>query len=52
MVVAEQGGSLVAAVSLGDGASIADPFRATADTVGLLRMRAGQMRRAGVAPCA
>jgi hypothetical protein len=48
MVVAEQAGSMVAAVSLSDGASIADPFRATADIVGLLQMRRGQLRRAGV----
>jgi len=43
-VIAEQAGSLVAAVSLSDGASIADPFRPTADIVGLLRMRAAQLR--------
>lgn len=45
-VVAEQAGSLVAAVSLRDGSAIADPFRATADIVGLLRLRARQLRRA------
>jgi len=52
MVVAEQAGSLVAAVSLSDGASIADPFRATADVVELLRMRAAQLQKARVKPAA
>lgn len=52
IVVAEQAGSLVAAVSLTDGASIADPFRPTADIVGLLRMRAGQLQRQGMTPAA
>lgn len=51
-VVAEQGGSLVAAVSLSDGRAIADPFRPTADIVGLLHTRAGQLQRAGVTPAA
>lgn len=45
MLVAEQAGSLVAAVSLGDGGAIADPFRPTADIVALLRMRADQLQR-------
>jgi len=42
-IVAEQAGSLVAAISLEDGATIADPFRATADIVTLLQVRAGQL---------
>ena len=44
-VVAEQDRSLVAAVSLSDGTAIADPFRPTADIVGLLRARAAQLQR-------
>jgi hypothetical protein len=39
---------MVAAVSLSDGVAVADPFRATADVVALLRLRAGQLKRAGV----
>lgn len=39
-LVAEVGGELQAAVSLGDGAAIADPFRPTAGVVALLRARA------------
>jgi hypothetical protein len=52
MVVAEQGGSLVAAVSLSDGTAIADPFRPTADIVELLRMRARQLQPHGMTPAA
>ena len=52
MLVAEQAGSLVAALSLSDGDAIADPFRPTADIVGLLRMRAGQLQRHGMTPAA
>ena len=44
-LLAEHGGSLVAAVSMADGAAIADPFRTTADTVELLRVRAAQLER-------
>jgi hypothetical protein len=51
-LVAEQAGSLVAALSLSDGDVIADPFRPTADIVGLLRMRAGQLRHNGLTPAA
>jgi hypothetical protein len=51
-LVAEQAGSLVAALSLSDGNVIADPFRPTADIVGLLRMRAGQLRHNGLTPAA
>jgi hypothetical protein len=51
-LVAEQAGSLVAALSLSDGDVIADPFRPTADIVGLLRMRAGQLRLNGLTPAA
>lgn len=45
-LLAEHGGSVVAAVSMTDGAAIADPFRTTADTVELLRLRAAQLERA------
>jgi hypothetical protein len=44
-LLAEHGGSLVAAVSMADGSTIADPFRTTADTVELLRLRAAQLGR-------
>ena len=48
-LLAEHGGSLVAAVSIDDGSTIADPFRTTADTVELLRLRAAQLERVAVA---
>ena len=51
-VLAEQSGSVVAAVWLRDGAVIADPFVATADLVELLRLRAAQLRRLDAAPAA
>ncbi len=38
-------GELVAAISLGSGQVIADPFRPTADAVELLRRRADQIQR-------
>ena len=40
VLVAETGGDLLAAVSLHDGASVADPFRHTADVLELLHVRA------------
>ena len=40
MLVAETGGELRAAVEIESGHAIADPFRHTADLVGLLRARA------------
>ncbi|MEX2194444.1 MAG: hypothetical protein WD844_04085 [Thermoleophilaceae bacterium] len=43
-LVAEVRGELIAAVGMADGRAVADPFRSTADVVGLLRMRAGQLR--------
>jgi hypothetical protein len=43
LVVAEAGDDLVAALGLGGGAAIADPFRRTAEIVALLRLRAGQL---------
>ena len=48
-LLAEHGGSVVAAVSMADGSAIADPFRTTADTVELLRLRAAQLERAAPA---
>ena len=44
VLVAEVEGAPVAAAELGTGRTIADPFRPTADLVGLLRARAGQLR--------
>jgi hypothetical protein len=43
LLVGERGERVVAAVSLRDGAVIADPFAPTADVVALLRLRARQM---------
>ena len=43
LLVAEAGGELVAALSVATGAAIADPFRRTADTLDLLRLRARQV---------
>lgn len=43
MLVAETGGELRAAVEIESGHAIADPFRHTADLVGLLRARAKQL---------
>jgi hypothetical protein len=44
VLLAEVGGELGAALSLSDGAVIADPFRPTARLVYLLRARAKQLR--------
>jgi hypothetical protein len=46
MLVAERGGLLVAAVPLGGGRPIADPFEPTAGIVGLLELRRTQLRPA------
>jgi hypothetical protein len=46
LLVAEQGGDVVAAISLATGATIADPFRRSASVVDLLRIRADQLRGA------
>ena len=45
-VLAESHGELVAALPLGDGSAIADPFRPTADVVRVLELRARQLRAA------
>ena len=42
-LVAEDGGTIVAAVAETDGSAIADPFRRTAETVELLRSRREQL---------
>jgi len=43
LLVGERDGRAVAALSLSDGAVIADPFVASADVVALLRLRARQL---------
>ena len=45
-LVAERGGSLVAALSLATGRAVADPFQRTADALALLRLRATQVHAA------
>jgi hypothetical protein len=42
-LVAEQDREIVAAVSLADGATIADPFKHTAEAAALLELRAQQL---------
>jgi hypothetical protein len=44
LLVAENGEDLVAALPLGGGRPVADPFRRTAEAVELLRLRARQLR--------
>jgi hypothetical protein len=44
LVVAELAGSIVAALPLEGGAPLADPFRATAQILPLLELRAAQLR--------
>jgi hypothetical protein len=45
VLLAEVGPELLAAVSLDDGHTVADPFRPTSDLVALLAARGGQLRR-------
>ena len=45
LLVGERGVQVVAALSLRDGAVVADPFVPTADIVALLRLRARQIRQ-------
>ena len=47
-LVAETNGELVAAIALSGGPAVADPFRHTADLVGLLELRAAQKATGGV----
>ena len=44
LLIGERSGRLVAALSLADGAIVANPFVASADVVALLRLRARQLR--------
>jgi hypothetical protein len=44
LIVAEIGGELRAAVSIGDGSAIADPFHRTAELVALADLHASQRR--------
>jgi hypothetical protein len=44
ILVAEDDGKILAAMSVEDGASIADPFHPTASIVSMLRIRAEQLR--------
>jgi hypothetical protein len=46
LLAAEANGEILAAISIGSGAVIADPFRRSGDAVELLRRRAAQLRRA------
>ncbi len=46
VVMAEQAGATVAAISLSDGRLIADPFVSTLDIAELLHIRAAQLREA------
>ena len=43
-LLAERAGEPIAAISMGEGAVVADPFRPTAAETGLLRMRREQIR--------
>jgi len=49
VLLAFSGGRAVAAISLADGRTAADPFARTADAVDLLKVRARQQRRSGAA---
>jgi hypothetical protein len=51
-LIAEQGGSAVAAVAVIDGSVIADPFETTTNAVEVLLLRAAQLRRAAAASAA
>jgi hypothetical protein len=44
VLVAERNGALIAAIGLGDGRTIADPFEPTAAYVALLELRAESLR--------
>ena len=45
IVVAERDGQLLAAISLDDGRTVADPFAPTADLIALLRVHAAESAR-------
>ena len=44
LLVAESDGALVAAMAIGSGEQVADPFRRTADVLALLSLRAARLR--------
>jgi len=44
LLIGERAGEAIAALSLADGATVANPFVASADVVALLRLRARQLR--------
>ena len=50
LLVAMVGGDMRAAISLTDGAVVADPFHRTAELVEMLRIRAGAVSRANLQP--
>jgi hypothetical protein len=50
LLVAERGGELRAAISLADGAVVADPFERTADLVELLEAQAAHLLQAPARP--
>jgi hypothetical protein len=52
VLLAEDGGRPVAALSLADGRVVADPFRRTRDAVAMLRLRAAQLEAAARAEAA
>ena len=45
LIVAESDGELIAAISVGNGMVMSDPFHVTSDLVALLRVRAAQLER-------
>jgi hypothetical protein len=51
-LIAEQGGSAVAAVAVIDGSVVADPFVATTNIVEILLLRAAQLRQAAATSAA
>jgi hypothetical protein len=50
VLVAQMDGAVIAAIALTDGRSIADPFRPSADTVEILRLRRRHEQRATPVP--
>jgi hypothetical protein len=50
VLIAEVGGQPHAAIEIATGATIADPFRPTAHTVGLLTLRARRLRKRADSP--
>jgi hypothetical protein len=50
VLVAEADHEVIAALSVDDGARVADPFRWTSDVVALMEMRAAQLQAADTVP--